>query len=163
MHYKAPKDYSDIEYDVCVFLAGSIEMDTAEKWQDRVAKEIQSSRTLVLNPRRDDWDSSWTARTSNKQFAEQVSWEHDGLHNSDIVFMYFDPKTKSPITLLELGLMADSGKLIVCCADDFWRKGNVEYICEEYGISLYTKMEDAIAELKERVKEYANMYEQYRM
>ena len=108
-------------------------------------------------------NSSWTARTSNKQFVEQVSWEHDGLHNSDIIFMYFDPKTKSPITLLELGLMADSGKLIVCCADDFWRKGNVEYICEEYGISLYTKMEDAIKELKERIKEYASMDDQYRM
>ena len=59
--------------------------------------------------------------------------------------------------------MADSGKLIVCCADDFWRKGNVEYICEEYGISLYTKMEDAIKELKERIKEYASMDDQYRM
>ena len=163
MHYKAPKDYSGIDYDVCVFLAGSIEMDTAERWQVLVAKAIESTRTLVLNPRRDDWDSSWTTRTSNKQFVEQVSWEHDGLHNSDIIFMYFDPKTKSPITLLELGLMADSGKLIVCCADDFWRKGNVEYICEEYGISLYTKMEDAIKELKERIKEYASMDDQYRM
>ena len=108
-------------------------------------------------------NSSWIARTSNKQFAEHVSWEHDGLHNSDIVFMYFDPKTKSPITLLELGLMADSGKLIVCCSDDFWRKGNVEYICEEYGIPLHTNLDDAIAELKERIKEYASTDDQYRM
>ena len=35
---------------------------------------------------------------------------------------------RAPITLLELGLFARSGKLIVCCPDGYWRKGNIEVV-----------------------------------
>ena len=48
--------------------------------------------------------------------------------------MYFDPKTKSPISLLELGLFAKSGKLVVCCPDGFWKKGNVDIVCQRYKV-----------------------------
>jgi hypothetical protein len=48
--------------------------------------------------------------------------------------MYFDPATKSPISLLELGLFAKTGKLIVCCSEGFWRKGNVDIVCKRYGV-----------------------------
>ena len=56
-----------------VFLAGSIEMGIAEKWQDKVVKELEHSVWTVLNPRRDDWDSSWEQTTENYQFVKQVS------------------------------------------------------------------------------------------
>jgi len=48
--------------------------------------------------------------------------------------MHFSPETKSPISLLELGLYANSDKLIVSCPAGYWRKGNVDIICERYGI-----------------------------
>lgn len=44
--------------DMRVFLAGSIEMGQAEQWQERVVHALSDAGDLViLNPRRDDWDS----------------------------------------------------------------------------------------------------------
>jgi len=115
-----------------VFLAGSIEMGAAEKWQEKVASALTDYNVTVLNPRRDDWDSSWTQSIDNAQFKEQVDWELTAMQLADTIVMYFDPQTKSPITLLELGLYARSGKLIVCCPDGYWRKGNVDVVCARY-------------------------------
>jgi len=42
-----------------LFLSGSIEMGKAEKWQDRVVRLLEKTDWTILNPRRDDWDSSW--------------------------------------------------------------------------------------------------------
>lgn len=126
-----------------IFLAGSIEGDTAEKWQDEVVKTLSSFHShdyknyTILNPRRDSWDSSWKQSIDNPQFNEQVSWELTALDLAETIFMYFDPNTKSPISLLELGLYANSGKLMVCCPDGFWRKGNVEIVCKRYDIPLF--------------------------
>jgi hypothetical protein len=47
----------------------------------------------------------------------------------------FDPKGMAPITLLELGLFAQSDKkIVVCCPDGYWRKGNVDILCSRLGI-----------------------------
>jgi hypothetical protein len=56
--------------------------------------------------------------------------------------MYLDPNTKSPISLLELGLHATSKKLYVVCPDGFWRKGNVEMVCSVYDIPLFNTLEE---------------------
>jgi hypothetical protein len=132
-----------------IFLAGSIEMGIAEQWQERVVKAMSSvSDLVILNPRRDDWDSSWEQRADNPQFSEQVSWELNMLDAADIVVMYLAPDTKSPISLLELGLCARSGKLKVCCPEGFWRRGNVEVVCRRYQIPLFATLDDLIADLK---------------
>lgn len=55
--------------------------------------------------------------------------------------MYFSPNTKSPISLLELGLFARSGKVRVVCPEGFWRKGNVDIVCQYYNIPLYENFE----------------------
>ena len=54
----------------------------------------------------------------------------------------------SPITLLELGIHAKSRKLIVYCPEGFWRKGNVDIVCEKYNI----KQVDSFEELKKAIK-----------
>ncbi len=96
---------------------------------------------VILNPRRDNWDSSWKQSISNPKFCEQVNWELDAIENSDIIAMYFDPSTKSPITLMELGLIIGRDliyqNLLVCCPDGFYRKGNVEILCKRNNIQLY--------------------------
>lgn len=117
-----------------IFLAGSIEMGNAENWQEKIVNTFKDKSYIFLNPRRDDWDSSWEQKIENIEFKEQVKWELNALHSSDIIIMYFDPNTKSPISLLELGLYATSRKLIVCCPEGFWRKGNVDIVCEMYNI-----------------------------
>lgn len=127
-----------------VFLAGSIEMGKAVDWQSAITQALNEESVIVLNPRRDDWDSSWEQKIENKQFKEQVDWELNALEYADIILMYFDPATKSPISLLELGLFAETGKLIVCCPDGFWRKGNVDIVCERYGITQVNTLEEMI-------------------
>lgn len=136
-----------------LFLAGSIEMGTAEKWQERVVRELQDTDWIILNPRRDDWDSTWEQKESNPQFREQVMWEVKAQEVADIILMYFDPNTKAPITLLELGLFADSGKLVVVCPEGFWRKGNVEVVCKYYDTPLYTELDRALQVLTQESKE----------
>jgi hypothetical protein len=66
--------------------------------------------------------------------------------------MYFDPNTKSPISLLELGLFASSKKLIVCCPDGFWRKGNVRIVCELYNIPLFNDYDQWMAAIQEKLE-----------
>ncbi len=51
--------------------------------------------------------------------------------------MFLEKNSKSPISLLELGLFADSGKLLVCCEEGFWRKGNVDIVCQRKGIKTF--------------------------
>ena len=131
-----------------VFLAGSIEMDRAENWQTRLTETLQHEDIIFFNPRRDQWDASWKQSIDNPQFREQVDWEMDGLELADIIVVYFDPNTKSPITLLEVGLHAASGKILLCCPDGFWRKGNVEIVCDRYNIPLYNHFSDLVEALK---------------
>lgn len=134
-----------------IFLAGSIEMGVAEDWQTRVEKELQGIDGYILNPRRDDWDSSWKQEISNPKFYEQVSWELTALDMSNLILMYFDPTTKSPISLLELGLHAKDNKMIVVCPEKFWRKGNVDIVCERYGIEVYESLDDALPIVKKKL------------
>ncbi len=63
--------------------------------------------------------------------------------------MYFDPNTKSPISLLELGLYAASDKLTVCCPEGFWRKGNVDIVCERYGVEQVDTIEEFAIQILE--------------
>lgn len=148
---EAPGVYRSLPIDdsKVIFLAGSIEMGSAEEWQQEVIdalsiSEMNEERTIVLNPRRKDWNPAWEQGIKNSKFREQVEWELCGLEDADLVLFYFDPTTKSPITLMELGtiLNSDNTNAIVCCPDGYWRKGNVEVFCEYNSIILYhTKKE----------------------
>ena len=148
-HVKSPElYYNDSAFIGDVFLGGSIEMGLAEPWQERLVNEFKNTDIRFLNPRRTNWDSSWVQQASNPEFAQQVNWELDALEYSDLIVFYFDPNTKSPITLMELGLHAASGKVIVCCPDGFWRKGNVEIVCQRYGIKMVNNFDELVIEVK---------------
>jgi len=135
-----------------VFLAGSIEMGAAENWQDRVKRLMENRRVCLFNPRRDNWDSSWVQSIENDKFVEQVSWELEAMERADHILMYFDPNTKSPISLLELGLHTNPtenrpSKLRVVCPEGFWRKGNVDVVCARYKIPQFKTIEEAISDI----------------
>jgi hypothetical protein len=132
-----------------VFLAGSIEMGIAEDWQTKLTSTLSHLPITIFNPRRDEWDDSWGQDILDVEFKRQVEWELDQLKRADVIALFFDPDTKSPISLLELGLQAKTDKLIVCCPTGFWRRGNVQIVCEKYGIPIV----EAWEELTERVKE----------
>ena len=145
--FKPPSEPKYNRRSYSIFLAGSIEMGKAEDWQTKVQNALADEEVVIFNPRRDDWDSSWKQTIEDKQFHTQVKWEHDHLEAADMIFLYFDPKTKSPISLMELGLFADKKDLIVVCPDGFWRKGNVEFICKEYDQPLFNTLDSGIKEM----------------
>jgi hypothetical protein len=137
-----------------IFLAGSIEMGTAIYWQGIAVQFFCDENINIFNPRRDNWDSSWKQDKSNNEFVSQVTWELTALEKADIIILYFDKDTKSPISLLELGLYANShaDKLMVCCPEGFWRKGNVDIVCERYGVKQYNDLTSVLQAAKDRVK-----------
>lgn len=147
---KAPAQIPEEGYKI--FLAGSIEMGAAEDWQTKITKALKDKDVVILNPRRDDWDSSWKQEIENDQFREQVEWELKSQESADLIAMYFDPKTKSPISLLELGLFGKDAKMIVCCPKGFWRKGNVDIVCKRYSIEEVETLDDLIARVLKKVE-----------
>jgi hypothetical protein len=124
-----------------VFLAGSIEMGVAEDWQTPLQKKLHEAGYDVFNPRRDEWNSSWEQKFTNPQFYQQVTWELTALEQADYIIMYFDPKTNSIISNMELGAHKDSGKIYVVCPDGYCRKGNVEIFCNFYNIPFYNNID----------------------
>ena len=127
-----------------MFLAGSIEQGSAVDWQAQILQMMDRPNLLMFNPRRDKWDASLKQDITNSTFRGQVEWELDAMDRADLIVMYFDPNTKSPITLLELGLHAQSGKLLVGCPDGYWRRGNVQVMCDRYNIPLVNTLEDLV-------------------
>jgi hypothetical protein len=69
---------------------------------------------------------------------------------ADVIVFYFagDAKALQPITLLELGLYAGTGKAIVCCPEGFWKRGNIQIVCERYGVDLV----ESVGELGDKVR-----------
>lgn len=135
-----------------IFLAGSIEMGIAEDWQSKIEEELKDYNITIFNPRRDEWDSSWEQTIHNPQFKEQVEWELDHLDKADIILMYFDENTKSPISLLELGLYASSGKMIVYCPEGFWRKGNVDIVVDRYDVKQVQSLNELLTAVRNLAK-----------
>ena len=131
-----------------LFLAGSIEMGKAENWQSKVEEYFRNYQINIFNPRRDDWDNSWKQDISNPHFYQQVDWELNALEIADVILMHFESNTMSPISLFELGLFARSKKIIVSCRNDFYRRGNVEIVCQKYNIPYYDDLEQAIRNIK---------------
>ena len=131
-----------------IFLAGSIEMGKAEDWQTEIAQRLEKYSGTLLNPRREHWGYDWKQSIKNKKFKEQLEWEFNGLAQSDYIVMYFAPGSKSPISLLELGLFSRSHKIICCCPKKFWRRGNVEFICEKFKIQLVDTLDELLLKLK---------------
>lgn len=140
-----------------VFLAGSIEMGRAEPWQARVVEALSQTAPEVLcfNPRRAQWDASWTHDPHDGPFAEQVHWELDHLKAADLILFVFDPQTQSPVTLLELGLCLGQcpGKVVVVCPTTFWRHGNVVITCERAQVPVFEHVSEGLDQLTRFLRE----------
>lgn len=134
-----------------IFLGGSIDMGRATDWQADLVKSLADLDVLFLNPRRPDWNPDWKPVASEPEFRRQVEWELAALESADIVVMYFAPGSQSPVSLLETGLHARGGKLILLCPEGFWRKGNVDITAERYGIEQVATMDELAKAVRRRV------------
>lgn len=127
-----------------IFLAGTIDNGDSNDWQTEVINKMQFAYKgipgedtsigdiLVYNPRR----RGWKPNATQKDVEEQIRWEQEHLDKADYIFMYLDDNSKSPISLLELGLYAQTAKLIVFCTGNFYRYTNVRMTCDKYEIPL---------------------------
>jgi hypothetical protein len=169
---QAPKSFSKYfshNY-ITIFAGGSIEMDMAKPWQRRLVSAFKDyDDVVIINPRRTSWNNSWKQVAKDKNFRKQVEWELTGLEDCDLAIMYFDPATKSPISLLELGLFGTRSrwnpdtkktlsKMHVVCPAPFWRKGNVDIVCERYDIPAFKTLGAAVKAIKLKL-EYFRRWE----
>ena len=152
---------SDDRFDI--FVAGSIENGKAIDWQKHFKEELEKMRPQhsvgLFNPRRDNWDPTWGEDEANPELIKQIEWELDHLEQVDLIVMFLQPGTISPISLLELGLFAKAvykceKQMIVLCPSGFHRKTNIDVVCDYYDISVAKNMEDLIKKTKERIKDH---------
>jgi hypothetical protein len=138
-----------------VFLAGSIEQDQAMRWQVPVTQALLAQRPdlVIVNPRRTHWDPTWSQKPGDEPFTGQVNWELDYLTLADHALFVFDPQTRSPISLLELGIMLGRApdRVIVACPEGFWRHGNVVITAQRWGVPVFDTLDAAVTELLRRL------------
>lgn len=145
-----------------VFLGGTIDNGSSDDWQVKVEealdKRIGSRGFVVMNPRREHWDS----KAGREAILKQIDWEQKCLTASDAIMIVFLDGSQSPISLLELGLFAKTGKVTVFCTDKYYRYDNVEDTCKRYNVKLVNSndAEDIATEIMRR--SYAHMTETYK-
>lgn len=147
-HYELPEEFSVNTLYTTVFLAGTIDMGSGEDWQADMLDYFSAlpGRYVLYNPRQENWDA-----TRPGEMDYQVNWELEHLEKADYIIMNILPDSKSPITLLELGLFARSGKLFVSCPPEFYRYDNVRITCSRYGVPLFHSLEDMLEDLSGRL------------
>ena len=118
-----------------IFLAGTIDDGKSEDWQSKLIEELSDHEITILNPRRNNWGD-----LSDNELRKQITWELDHLEKADIIFMYIIGTSKSPISLLEMGIHIKDSKLIVVCEPEFYRYENVKITCEYYNAELYDSL-----------------------
>lgn len=143
-----PTPLSNLSLDKAVFLAGSIDLGKSVDWQAELALSLADCSGILLNPRRAQWDSSWLAQADFPPFREQVEWELAAMEAAGLIAFYFAPQSQAPVTLLELGLAARQRKAVVCCPPGYWRKGNVDVVCEHYNVPMVATLEDLGREIR---------------
>lgn len=145
----APEPYKQ-QGEKSIFLSGSIDKGHPA-WQARLSGALSVLPITILNPHRSDWDSSWVEDISDHRFGEQVEWEQDMMEAADVIAMYFSPDAQAPITLLELGLFARTGKVIVACPEGYWKRGNVQVVCKRHDIQLLGSLEELQAAVLDKL------------
>jgi hypothetical protein len=124
-----------------IFLAGTIDGGNSIDWQAEAASLLEAGmkNCILYNPRQKEWHPE---REGEMDY--QVGWELGHLEKADFILMNFLPGSQSPITLLELGLFARSGKLHVVCPKEYYRYDNVRITCGRYSVPVYASLEEAV-------------------
>jgi len=149
--------YGGLGHPVRIFLGGTIDNGNSEDWQSEVIKSVNNislqRQVYFYNPRRENWPSA----DNHREIGKQIDWELFHLEKSDRIFMNILASSKSPISLMEIGLFARTGKLIVFCPKSFYRYDNVMKICEKYNVTLYTT--NNIEYITKKICEYVGIDE----
>jgi len=140
---------------VKIFLAGTIDNGDSQDWQSELIDIITNTelkrRISIYNPRREDWPSS----DSHSEIDRQIDWELSHLEKADMIVMNILADSKSPVSLMELGLFARGGRLVVFCPKTFYRYDNIRKVCQRYGVQLFNTND--ISFIAEKVCNYVGI------
>ena len=144
-----------------VFLAGTIDMGNSIDWQQYVIDKLSSTDVNpkltfnIFNPRRSNFNDF-----SDEEISYQINWELDKFggmdYNMDYILFNFASGSKSPISLLELGMCLSGihvSNVIVVCPKDYEKYLNVSLTCSRFGVKLLDTLDEGIAQLIELVEE----------
>jgi hypothetical protein len=139
----APSDESPLDGVKSFFLAGATSKVDTRDWRDVLIASVSDIPVTIYNPYRPDWDSSWREDINFTPYREQVEWELDKQDKADFVIIYFHPDTQAPISLLEFGIcMRTPEKAIVVCPEGYWKRGNVEIVCQKFGVEMLNSVDE---------------------
>jgi hypothetical protein len=121
-----------------VFLAGSMGKD----WRGELMKLLGDSVFVFVDPTIEDWENEVGEESlDNPKYVRQVTWEQDGLRNSDVVVFHFDETSLAPISLFEFGYI--SGKDIIVHLDGKYQKdGYIRIVCGKDGIPIANSVKE---------------------
>lgn len=136
-----------------VFLAGSV---AGDDWRSDLVKRLGDTEIIFLDPRSADY-SNMDHTAKDPMFRAQVHWETDGLEQADVIVLYFNHDSEAPISLLEFGLFAGSGRMIVHCPNGYKHKGYVDILCNRYGVKQVNSLGEIADEIRSR---YSKINEQ---
>jgi hypothetical protein len=134
-----------------MFLAGAIDQDRAERWQDVVIDNCRDLPGTILNPRRANWDPTWNQSLDNSHFAEQVAWELDALEQADLIICWLPATAQARISLMEIGLHARRGRLLIGCAIGFHSCGNVLAVGQRFGVPVLDTLPALVEAAKQQL------------
>ncbi len=150
---RPPKPIEPAKNIFSVFLSSSVEINSVIPWQNLLVKELINEDIVFFNPFRNAWDLAWEeVEGYEEKYKEQICWELKALEQAALIVMYFGADVKAPVSLLEFGLQARTGKLLVCCAKDFWRKKFIDIVCQQYGIPQAENLEEVVSKIKEAAR-----------
>ncbi|KAK8069875.1 hypothetical protein PG994_006491 [Apiospora phragmitis] len=149
-----------------VFLAGTTTAtnDGSGDWRDALCTALSAQPITFYNPLRSDWDATWRNDAACGPFREQTRWELGRQTRADLVVVYLGPHTDAPVSLLELGLVAGLAaaatgptatavtdedqkitkkkQVLVCAHEGYKKRGNVQLLCQNFGIEMVDTTED---------------------
>ncbi|KAF6803287.1 hypothetical protein CSOJ01_10988 [Colletotrichum sojae] len=131
-----------------IFLAGT----TKSPWRESLTTSISHLPVTIFNPFRPDWDASWREDLSDARFRDQVDWELEMQERADVVVVYFEAGTEGHVSLLELGLCVRDGRALVACEEGYKKRGNVQAVCERFGVKMVGGFEELREELIRRLE-----------
>ena len=136
---------------VKIYLAGTQDFSNAENdWQQKFINGLvpltdplkgllmfKSTNFIIFNPHV-PFESPAAPNLDNPQFIQVMQWRMSMMDQADMVFLNLLNKSKSPVPVLEFGLLANTNKLVVRCGEEYMLYSQIRLYCEKYNIPLLT-------------------------
>ncbi len=121
-----------------IFLAGSMAIGDRMNWRTRAINTFEKRYHLF------DPTNVHHADLNDSEMSKHIKWEWEALKHSDAILFNFNAESKSPISLLELGMYIRSEKIVVVCPKEFYQSHYIETLCSEEQVPLFQSIEEVL-------------------